>query len=128
MLRVGIILLFLAAGTSSLAQQFTLRQYTAVDGLPQSQVNAIAEDRNGYLWIGTAGGGLARFDGRKFRVYTASDGMLSNVVTSLFVDSHENIWVVHPRGLSRFDGQNFKKFQALVTRDGMKRVRRVVEW
>ena len=43
------------------AQQYSLRQYTAVDGLPQSQVNMMVEDKEGYLWIATNGGGLARF-------------------------------------------------------------------
>jgi len=110
------------------AQQFTLRQYTAVDGLPQSQVNAIIEDTFGYLWIGTSGGGLARFDGREFKVYSTLDGLLSNIVTSLFIDSHQNIWAVHPRGLTRFDGVSFKKFQPKVPNEGLKRVRRVVEY
>lgn len=110
------------------AQQFTLRQYTAVDGLPQSQVNAIVEDRYGYLWIGTSGGGLARFDGREFKVYSTLNGLLSNIVTSLFIDSKQNIWVVHPRGLTRFDGINFKRFQPEALPEGIKRVRRVVEF
>jgi len=35
------------------------------DGLPQSSVNAIAQDSSGYIWIGTFGG-LARFDGVRF--------------------------------------------------------------
>src|SRR6185295_5223609 len=113
---------------SATAQQFTLRQYTAVDGLPQSQVNAIVEDSFGYLWIGTSGGGLARFDGREFKVYSTLDGLLSNFVTSLFIDSKQNIWVVHPRGLTRFDGLSFKKFQQEANPEGQKRVRRVVEF
>ncbi len=56
--------------------QYSLRNYTAVDGLPQSQVLAMLEDRNGYLWVGTQGGGLARFDGREFTVYSTKDGLL----------------------------------------------------
>src|SRR6266487_76642 len=91
------------------AQRFSLRNYTAVDGLPQSQVNAMVEDQNGYLWIGTYGGGLARFDGREFKVYTTLDGLFSNVVTSLQFDSHQNLWIVHPHGLTKFDGWTFKK-------------------
>ena len=62
---------------------YSLRNYKAVDGLPQSQVNIMLEDQNGYLWIGTHGGGLARFDGREFKVYTTLDGLLSNIVTFL---------------------------------------------
>ena len=32
---------------------YSIRSYTAIDGLPQSQVTGLAEDANGYLWIGT---------------------------------------------------------------------------
>lgn len=88
-------------------QPYTLRNYKAMDGLPQSQVLAMAEDNRGYLWLGTYGGGLARFDGRKFFVYTTLDGLLSNTVLSLFIDRQDNLWVVHPHGMSRFDGKKF---------------------
>jgi ligand-binding sensor domain-containing protein len=109
------------------AQQFSLRQYTVVDGLPQSQVNVIIEDSNGYLWIGTQGGGLARFDGREFKVYTTRDGLLSNIINYLKLDSHQNLWVVHPRGITRFDGTDFTKFQPPVPPYTGRRVRRVFE-
>jgi ligand-binding sensor domain-containing protein len=102
-MRCWITIIGLTFATVTYGQQFSLRQYTAIDGLPQSQVNAILEDSYGYLWIGTSGGGLARFDGKEFKVYSTLDGLLSNVVTSLFIDSKQNIWAVHPRGLSRFD-------------------------
>ncbi len=93
------------------AQQYTLRNYKAVDGLPQSQVYAMAEDKNGYLWMGTMGGGLARFDGREFKVYTTFNGLLNNNINSLMIDAHQNIWITHPRGISRFDGAKFKTFE-----------------
>lgn len=110
------------------AQRFALRQYTAVDGLPQSQVNAMAEDRLGYLWIGTAGGGLACFDGREFKVFTTLDGLLSNIVTSLFIDSRGVIWVVHPQGLTRYDRVSFRKYQPPASPEGVKRIRRMTEY
>lgn len=88
----------------------SIRNYTAIDGLPQSQVEAIVEDGNGYLWLGTQGGGLAMFDGRQFKVYTTMDGLLSNFVTGLRIDTQKNIWILHPRGLTKFDGLKFTKF------------------
>src|SRR5579863_9424143 len=103
-------LAFLIVG-SGFAQQFSMRNYKAVDGLPQSQVNAMAEDQNGYLWIGTYGGGLARFDGRSFEVYTTLDGLFSNTVNALQMDAHQNLWIVHPHGITKFDGHRFKKIQ-----------------
>lgn len=92
------------------AQQYSLRQYTAVDGLPQSQVNMIVEDQDGYLWIATNGGGLARFDGNEFKVYTTRDGLSSNIVQYLKLDSRQNLWIINPRGITRFNGLTFKKF------------------
>lgn len=92
-------------------RSYTLRNYKAVDGLPQSQVNVILEDKNGYLWIGTEGGGLARFDGREFKVYTTIDGLLSNIVSFLKLDSEQNLWIIHPRGVTKFNGLTFKTFQ-----------------
>src|SRR5687768_5007612 len=103
---------FLLGWVAATAQDFSysLRNYKAIDGLPQSHVNIMLEDKNGYLWIGTHGGGLARFDGREFKVYTTLDGLLSNIVTYLKLDEHENLWIVHPRGMTKFDGFEFKKF------------------
>ena len=106
---------------------YSTRNYTAIDGLPQSQVRAIVEDKSGYLWIGTDGGGLARFDGREFKVYTTLDGLLTNQVVGLKFDEWDNLWIVHPRGLTRFDGLHFRKFQAPVSPLGSKPMRRVYE-
>ena len=109
------------------AQQFSLRKYTAVDGLPQSEVRAIVEDKNGYLWIATQGGGLARFDGRVFRVYTTLDGLLNNIVNTLMIDVQGNIWMAHPRGLTKFDGKIFKQFLQPTGDAGARRIRRIFE-
>jgi ligand-binding sensor domain-containing protein/signal transduction histidine kinase len=108
-------------------QQFTLRNYKAIDGLPQSQVNIVVEDSLGYLWIGTHGGGLAQFDGREFKVYTTLDGLLSNIVTFLKIDSEQNLWIVHPRGITKFDGATFKKFQQPGKPASIKRIRRIFQ-
>jgi signal transduction histidine kinase/ligand-binding sensor domain-containing protein len=106
-----LLLLLILISTSALGQRYSIRNYKAVDGLPQSQVNAMLEDQNGYLWVGTYGGGLARFDGREFKVYTTLDGLLSNTIVSLHTDAQKNIWIVHPRGFTKFDGNHFKRIQ-----------------
>ena len=90
----------------------SIRSYTAIDGLPQSQVKGMVEDSNGYLWVGTQGGGLARFDGREFKVYTTLDGLLNNFVVGLDIDAENNLWVLHPNGLSRYDGLTFTRFES----------------
>ncbi len=115
------------ATQSLVAQQYTLRNYKALDGLPQSQVSMMVEDAYGYLWVGTQGGGLARFDGREFKVYTTLDGLLSNTVTFLKIDSKQNLWIVHPRGITKFDGYTFTKFQQPGKPSNIKRIRRIFQ-
>lgn len=113
--------------SSVLAQQFSLKNYKAIDGLPQSQVNMVVEDAHGYLWVATQGGGLARFDGSEFKVYTTLDGLSSNIISFLKIDSKQNLWIVHPRGITKFDGQNFKVFEQPGRPIDNKRIRRIFQ-
>lgn len=125
LLAIGLVLIFVPGYAQD--PGYTIRNYKAIDGLPQSQVNIMLEDRNGYLWIGTHGGGLARFDGRQFKVFTTLDGLLSNIITYLKLDSDENLWIIHPRGMTRFDGMTFKNFVQPGSPVNARRIRRAFE-
>lgn len=107
----GLVFSLFSASVGAQDFSYSTRNYTAIDGLPQSQVQTIIEDKSGYLWIGTAGGGLARFDGREFKVYSTLDGLLTNEIIGLRFDTRDNLWILHPMGVTRFDGLHFKKFQ-----------------
>ena len=95
----------LADGTRALAAGATAnppvypRQYVATNwlpeqGLPQSAVYDIAQDRDGYLWLATWGG-LVRFDGVRFHVITSADipALGSGRVLSLCVTRAGALWV-----------------------------------
>ncbi|TLY51569.1 MAG: hybrid sensor histidine kinase/response regulator, partial [Gammaproteobacteria bacterium] len=96
-------LMFAAIAASALAQTSAPRLATTpyfrtlgvAEGLPSSDVREIVQDRDGYLWIGTADG-LARYDGVGFKVYRhdANDpGSLSgNDIWALLVDRDNRIW------------------------------------
>jgi signal transduction histidine kinase len=128
-MRTLFIVAFIFCWIPAISQDYSysIRNYKAIDGLPQSQVNVMLEDRNGYLWIGTHGGGLARFDGREFKVYTTLDGLSSNIVHYLKLDENENLWIAHPRGITKFDGITFKKFVQPGTPATARRIRRIFE-
>jgi ligand-binding sensor domain-containing protein/signal transduction histidine kinase len=117
----------LALRGQSQDHSYSIRNYKALDGLPQSQVNIMLEDKNGYLWIGTHGGGLARFDGREFKVYTTLDGLSSNIITYLKLDSDQNLWIIHPRGMTKFDGVRFRNFVQPGSPMNARRIRRAFE-
>lgn len=92
------------------AQIYPFREYSALDGLPQSQIKSVFQDSRGYLWIAT-GNGLSRFDGIEFVNYTRKDGLPSNDVQGVFEDSLGFIWTESAKnGLSEYDGVRFTNF------------------
>ena len=99
------LLLFLLAAsllvTSSFlsAQPFGFLSWSVEDGLPQSQVYALAEDSRGFIWAGTQGGGVARFDGKEFEVFTVADGLPDNFVNAIATDDFGNVVVGTNRGV-----------------------------
>ena len=81
------------------------RQIGVLDGLPSNRVNALAEDRQGYLWIATRDG-LARYDGLGFRVWRVEHGLGDNYVWSVHVDAEDRVWAgTRYGGLSMLDAQ-----------------------
>jgi ligand-binding sensor domain-containing protein len=91
-----------------MAQQFDFENYSVREGLAQSQVYALLQDRNGYIWMGTRGGGLSRFDGQHFEQFTEKDGIASNYIAALYQDSIGQIWIGCTDGLSKYDGRKFE--------------------
>ncbi|MDW8479253.1 MAG: two-component regulator propeller domain-containing protein [Xanthomonadales bacterium] len=75
-------------------------------GLPSSAVNAIAQDRDGYLWIATSDG-LARFDGLGFELWRAGAGeppLPGNEVQALAATAEGFLWLAfEDRGIARLD-------------------------
>ncbi len=110
------ILLLIAAAFSGRAQQFHFKQYSLAEGLSRSGVYDILQDKHGFLWVATEGGGLCKFDGQKFTTYTRSNGLGSEKVRTIFEDRQGLLWLGTTNGLSYFDGQ---KFKTLTTEDGI---------
>jgi ligand-binding sensor domain-containing protein len=77
--------------------------------LPDNFVWAIAIDGQGNKWIGTAVGGLAKFDGVNWTVYnTSNSGLPVNTVTAIAIDGEGNKWIgTYGGGLAKFDGVNW---------------------
>lgn len=73
-------------------------------GAPTHSVRAFARTRDGALWMGTNGGGLARYREGVFRSVTTADGLPSDLVRALHVDTAGMLWIgTEGRGLARLD-------------------------
>jgi ligand-binding sensor domain-containing protein/signal transduction histidine kinase len=84
------------------------RAWTARNGLPTGDLQAITQTGDGYLWIGTEEG-LARFDGWRFRIFDKASGQLpGNFIFSLLEDSSGSLWIGTNGGLVRYKQGRFE--------------------
>ena len=103
-----------AAGGSP--QTLTFRSWQREQGLPQTSVRALAQTRDGYLWVGSEDG-VARFDGVRFVSFGLREGLRGGSVRALLEDSRGALWIgTVGGGLTRWqDGQ----FTTFTMRDGL---------
>ncbi len=103
-----------------IAKSFT--NYTTAEGLANDNVYSIAADKDGYIWFGTGGGGVSRFDNKKakalhnlledkknfqnrlsekekktelskaFVTFTTEQGLANNNVYSIIIDNSGDLW------------------------------------
>jgi ligand-binding sensor domain-containing protein/signal transduction histidine kinase/DNA-binding response OmpR family regulator len=96
------LLLFCSKGN---AQQLAFHHLTVENGLSQNAVLAIAQDNQGFIWIGTSNG-LNRYDGYRFKVYQSrvndSTTLTGNSILSIMSDSKKNLWIGTYNGLNKY--------------------------
>ena len=100
------------AATTLATPQF--RRYGVADGVPSGAIYAVAQDHDGLMWFGTAGG-LVRYDGVSFKVFRHSvddpSSLPANQTYALYVDRDNRIWAGGvSTGLTVYD-QSSGRFQ-----------------
>ncbi len=95
------------------AQQYNFKNFSFEDGLTESNISAICEDKGGNLWIGTLGGGLFKYDGYSFKNFQEANGLPSNKVHAVFTDQSGKLWAGTELGLVLYDGSGFSSASPL---------------
>ena len=97
-----------------------IKHYTTEDGLPSNRINALDQDSDGNIIIGT-GKGLSIFNGKSFENFDFRDGLGNGFITEIKVIG-KNIWIgsgSQPNaggqvtiggGLTVFNGKIFKSY------------------
>lgn len=98
--------MLLAIASAAVAQEAPIRfaRIGVQDGLPDSHVRAIHQDRDGFLWFSTRDG-LARYDGYDFTVFRHDPfdplTIHGNWVQQIYEDDDGNLWI--PLGVGGID-------------------------
>ncbi|MFN0204040.1 MAG: two-component regulator propeller domain-containing protein [Bacteroidia bacterium] len=99
-------LLFFLFEKPVFAQMYSVSAYSVGEGLIQSQVGAIFQDKKGYLWLGTHRG-VCRFDGHSFLPFPKDNSAAGLWIKTIIEDNLGNIWIGADKGLTWFDGGRF---------------------
>ncbi|WP_337965080.1 two-component regulator propeller domain-containing protein [uncultured Flavobacterium sp.] len=90
----------------SLDLKYSLEQLDNTKGLSNSSINAIFQDSENLLWIGTWDG-LNRYDGNNFEIFRPelnNKNSLSNqVILKIDEDNVGRIWILTIHGINRYD-------------------------
>lgn len=94
---------------------------TVDDGLSQSNINWILQDKLGFIWFAT-NGGLNRFDGSHFKTFLHNDSdtnsISNNIINHIYEDDGGKIWVSTQNGLNVYD-QSLEVFTQFKSRPHM---------
>ena len=112
---VGLVLisLFQTNCVSAQPEFLPLNHLGTAEGLSSSSVTCIAEDQNGFMWMGTRKG-LDRYDGSRFKTYRQDERQLENnalpdnLILALCVDNNNRLYVGTSSGLSVYDPEQDK--------------------
>ena len=86
-------------------------QYTVFDGLAGMHVEDIYQDRQGFLWIATADGGVSRFDSARFDTFGLKDGLPNLTVMAIAEEADGRLlFGTFGGGLAAYDGRGFEVY------------------
>jgi signal transduction histidine kinase/ligand-binding sensor domain-containing protein/CheY-like chemotaxis protein len=109
--------------TDSRVQSWVHESWTVKDGLPVNSINALLQDRVGYIWAATFDG-LVRFDGIRFTVFNSANSaeLPSNRIIALREGRDGSLWLTTEQGhVVRFRGGRFTNvpFEARIPGQGL---------
>ncbi|HWK99102.1 MAG TPA: two-component regulator propeller domain-containing protein, partial [Parapedobacter sp.] len=112
----------LVSGKATPTSTHIPHHYTSQEGLIFDNVNSIAQDRAGYIWVATEDG-LSRFDGKTFHNIKydvhSPQGLAGNYIAQLHTDAEGNLWVTSRNGISKYDvsSEQFTHYELVSNRD-----------
>ncbi len=110
-LKAASLALLLASTAAASAQRYMFKQYGQEQGLESPDVVSIAQDRAGFLWLGTQNG-IYRYDGSRFQLYGLQQGLTELTIRALHIDSQDRLWAGAESGVFYLERGNFHELRA----------------
>jgi PAS domain S-box-containing protein len=94
--------------------------YSSNDGLTNTYFQTICKDGD-KVWFGSPGGAFCyNFKGEgKFKKFSQKDGLSSNCINKIFLDSNKILWFGTPNGLNKYEPGKKIEFKIFKVKDGL---------
>lgn len=111
--------LFLLLSFGGFSNEYERLQFESIyldEGLDFPNIRETVQDAEGYIWFGSGGGGLYRYDGAGMNKFSHNPNdektISSNMVTSFLVDAKKRLWIGTTSGLNLYDPyiENFTRY------------------
>ncbi|MBL7726668.1 MAG: hypothetical protein JNM68_03235, partial [Dinghuibacter sp.] len=88
---ISLLLFLVFFARQSTAQEMSVIRYDERNGLTADVIYGIAQDKYGFLWLGTENG-VFRFDGATFKKFSVEDGLTDNVTLGVHTSRNDHIF------------------------------------
>lgn len=113
-----LLIISLLSIVSEVDASYTLRQFSSKNGLSNSAILSMCQDRHGVIWIGSCDG-LNVYDGNYLGLYKSdnlNNRLSGNLIDRVIEGEEDVLWIQTNYGLDRFDTrhqtiQSFKQFK-----------------
>ena len=109
-----VVLWLFLSPSNAVSQTYSFSQYSYEDGMPEFAINTATIGPKGCLWLGTAGGGLYRFDGYGFKSYNRENGLPAHKIYALSLSADSLLWLATDAGVLVYNGQSFNTPEAFL--------------
>jgi len=89
--------------TPKLSKEPLIFRHTPPDEQVAQYIRNIYEDKNGNLWFGTNGYGVAHYDGDSVSYFSIGEGFHGQQITGITEDQESNIWFATDQGVVLYD-------------------------
>ena len=86
--------------------RFTSQRFGEQFGIGVVTATSMAQDHNGFLWIGTQTG-LFRYDGSRVTHMSAVEPLVGHYIDLVLVAPDQSVWIAGIRGIARFKNDQF---------------------
>jgi len=101
-------------------RQGTWTHFDKTNGLPDDILTALAVDEQGRLWAGTARSGVAVYNGRRWKIFRALQGIVGEHIFDISVCPQDgDVWLATNEGLTRWSPSS-DSWRTYTKADGLK--------